>query len=171
MLNRRAKKSAHQEPFPVKNSWRQRNKKRLYITFIMINIVLFYMILTSVTVLTNTKIIDYSYLAPQGKEYSYNDIVEIQTGVYGDQFYPPFTHSKGDFFYIIELVDGSKIDLTEIGGVKDIQHEYFIIVELDTKLVNRNVPKVASMDNFHYSTDHLDQKYTDQIRKIIENTN
>ncbi|MDE5415082.1 hypothetical protein [Alkalihalobacterium chitinilyticum] len=171
LLNRRTKKLAHKEPFPAQKAWRQRNKKRIYIIFIMINIVLFYMILTSVTVITNTKIIDYSYLAPQGKEYSYQDIAQIHTGVFGDQFYLPFTHSKGQFYYIIELKDGSKIDLTEVGGVKDNEHEYFMIAELDSQLVNLNIPKVASMDNFHYSTDHLDQKYTDQIRKIIKNTN
>lgn len=171
MLNRRTKKSVEIEAFPVKKSWRRKNRKRLYFAGILINIVLFYIILTSVTVITTTKIIDYSYLAPKGKEYSYHDIVEINTGVYGDQFYLPFTHSKGQFYYVIELKDGSKIDITEVGGVKDNEHEYFIIAELDTQLVNMNIPKVANMGNFHYSTDHLDEKYTNQIRKIIENTN
>ncbi|KAB7709056.1 hypothetical protein F9802_02705 [Bacillus aerolatus] len=153
------------------NSLFKKHRKQILSTFITFNIVLIYIITSAVTIITNNKIIDYSFLSPQGREYSYNDVVKVNTGVYGKKLYLPFTHSKGDFFYIIELDDGSKIDLAEVGGVKNDEHEYFIIEELDIQFVNMDIPKVSSMENFEYSTEHLDKIYTDKIRNILENTN
>ena len=101
--------------------------------------------------------------------------MKINTGVHGKKkLYLPslFAHySNSDFFYIIELDDGSKIDLTEVGGVKNDEHPYFVIEELDIQFVNMDIPKVSSMENFIYSTEHLDKVYTDKIRNILENTN
>jgi hypothetical protein len=148
------------------------NKRRLILsTFIIMNIILFYTIIFNVTVITNKKIIDYSFLSPEGREYSYNDVVKVNTGVYGKKSYLPYKHSKGDFFYIIELDDGSKIDLTELGEVKNDEHPYFIIEKLDIQFVDMGIPKVTSMENFEYSAEHLDHIYSDKIRNILENTN
>lgn len=55
--------------------------------------------------------------------------------------------------------------------MKNDEHEYFIIEELDIQFINMDIPKVSSMENFKYSTDHLDEIYTDKIRNILENTN
>lgn len=154
-----------------KNSFMKRNRKYIFALFIASNIVLFYVIVSAVTVITSNKIIDYSFLYPQGHEFSFKEIVKINTGVYGKKLYIPFTHSKGDFFYIIELDNGKKIDLTEVGEVKNDEHEYFIIEELDRKFVNMGISKVSSMKNFRYTTGNLDKIYTDKIRNILENTN
>lgn len=154
-----------------KDSFLKKHRKLILSIFITLNIALFYIIVSAVTVITNNKIIDYSFPSPQGREYNYNDVVKINTGVYGKKLYIPYTHSKGDFFYIIELEDGSIIDLTEVGGTKNEKHEFFIIEELDSQFVNMNIPKVSSMENYEYSTDHLAEIYTDKIRNILENTN
>jgi hypothetical protein len=154
----------------AKNSIFKRYKKLFLSTFITFNIVLTYAIIISVTVITNHKIIDHSFFTPQGKEYSYTDVVKIDTGVYGKKLYFPFTHAKGEFFYVIELNDGTRIDLNEIGGAKkDVDHRS-IIEELDIELVNMGIPKESSMKNFEYATEHLDEIYTDKIRNILENT-
>ncbi|MFS1513732.1 hypothetical protein VQL36_15010 [Chengkuizengella sp. SCS-71B] len=153
------------------DSFLKKHRKLVLSIFITLNIALFYIIVSAVTVITNNKIIDYSFLSPKGREYNYNDIVKIKTGVYGKKLYLPFTHSQGDFFYIIELKDGSNIDLTEVGGIKNEEHEYFIIEELDRQFVNLNILKVSSMENYEYSTEHLAEIYTDKIRNILENTN
>lgn len=80
-------------------------------TFVLLNIVLIYAILVNVTVITNNKIIDHTFLAPQGIEYGFNNIVKIDTGVYGKIQYSTFPHySKGDFYYIIQLNNGTKIN-------------------------------------------------------------
>jgi hypothetical protein len=87
--------------------------------------------------------------------------------VYGKKLYLPFTHSKGDFFYVIELNDGTRIDLTEMGGVKNDIDERFIIEKLDKQFVNMGIPKKASIVNFEYNT--LDKIYKDKIRNILQN--
>ncbi|MEK5069603.1 hypothetical protein [Sporosarcina sp. FSL K6-1508] len=171
IFNRGFRKALGTRAPSSKNSLFKKHRKLILSTFITFNIVLIYIIISAVTVITNNKIIDYSFLSPQGREYSYNDVVNIDAGVYGKNLYLPFTHAKGDFFYILELDDGSKIDLAEVGGVKNDEHEYFIIEELDIQFINMDIPKVSSMENFKYSTDHLDEIYTDKIRNILENTN
>ena len=145
-------------------------KKQFIATFMIFNIVVFYIIMTSVTVIRSNAIIDYSFLSPQGKKFSYSDIVKINTGVYGKN-YVPFSHSKGDFFYVIELRDGTEIDLNDVGGSgNDIDHR-FIIEELDVKLVNMGISKQTNLDNFEYVTEDLAKNYTDKIKNILENTN
>lgn len=153
------------------NSFFWKNRKLLSAAFIAFNITLFCIVITSVTIIESNKIIDYSFLYPKGREFSYKDVVKINTGVYGKQLYLPLTHSKGDFFYIIELDNGTKIDLTEVGGVKNDEHEYFIIEELDHQFVNIGISKESSMANFEYTTENLDEIYTDKIRSVLKNTN
>jgi len=147
------------------------NRKMIFLyTFIIFNIVLMYTVLFDVAVITNNKIIDYTFFSPRGNQYRYNDIVKIETGVYGKKGYLPFTHSKGDFYYIVELNDGTKIDLNEMGGSKDntdLGDPRFIIEKLDIQYVKLGISKVSSMDNFEYCTKNLDKIYTDKIRNIL----
>ncbi|WP_312476577.1 hypothetical protein [Neobacillus sp.] len=81
-------------------------------------------------------------------------------------------HSKGDFYYIIELNDRTKIDLSaqEYGGFKNDEDPRFILERLDNQLVKMGIPKKASMKNFEYTTKNLAKTYTDKIRNILENT-
>ncbi|WP_066064978.1 hypothetical protein [Neobacillus soli] len=148
----------------------KRHKKSFITIFGLLNIILLYTILTNITVLTQKTIIDHSFLSPNGKGYGYSDISKINAGVYGERQF--FGHSKGDFFYIIELNDGSKIDLADVDfmGAKNEEDPRFILEKLDKKLVNMGIPKKASMDNFKYTTRNLDKIYTDKIRSILKNT-
>lgn len=149
----------------------KRYKKWIYAIFAIFNIVILYTILFNVSVITNAKIIDYSFFSPQGREYSYNDVKIINTGVYGKKQYIPFSsHSKGDFYYIIELNDGTKIDLTEMGGSKDDEDPRFIIEKLDAQFVDMGIEKISSTEYFEYATEHLDKIYTDKILNILKNT-
>lgn len=138
-------------------------------TFVTLNIVLMYTIIFNVTVITNDKIINHTFLSPQGKEYRYEDIVKIDTGIYGKKLYLPFTHSKGDFYYIIQLNDGTKIDLAELGGTKTYDDFRFILEKLDRQYVNMGISKVSSMDNFEHCTPTLAKIYTDKIQNILLN--
>lgn len=150
------------------------HKKSLLTTFVILNIVLIYTILFDVTVITNNKIIDYTFLSPYGRQYSTNDIVKINTGIYGKTMYLPFAHySKGDFYYIIQLNDGTKINLTDESGVKITddytQDTHFIIEKLNKQFVNHGIYKISSMDNFEYCTKYLDKIYTQKIQNILLN--
>ncbi|XRG80158.1 hypothetical protein V5E38_07590 [Rossellomorea sp. GAMAL-10_SWC] len=90
--------------------------------------------------------------------------------MYGKKRNILFRHTKGEFFYIFELKNGTKIDLTEVGGVKNEIDERFIIEKIDIKLVHIGIPKESSMQNFKYCTEDLDKIYTDKIRNILKNT-
>ena len=155
----------------LKESFIKRHKMFILISFIVTNIVLIYAIFYNVTVITNNKIINYTFLSPHGKEYGYNDILKIDAGVYGKKInsnrYPHY--SKGDFYYIIQLNDGTKIHLTDVGGTKNDEDERFIIEKLDIQYVKMGIPKVSSMDNFEFCTESLDKIYTDKIRNILLN--
>ncbi|MFF2450286.1 hypothetical protein ACFVSW_24890 [Neobacillus sp. NPDC058068] len=155
------------------SSFFKKYKKLFLPVFGIFNIILLYTILSNVTVLTQNTLVDYSFLSPKGKVYSYNDISKINAGVYGDrQFFSFFGHSKGDFYYIVELNDGTKIDLADVDfmGAKNDEDPRFIIEKLDKELVNMGTPKKASMKNFKYTTRYLDKIYTDKIQSILKNT-
>ena len=148
----------------------KKHRKPYVTSFIILNIILIYAVLFNVTVITNNKIIDHTFLSPQGNQYSFNDIVNIDTGVYGNKTHFIFSHYlKGDFYYIMQLNDGTKIHLTDVGGTKNDEDERFIIEKLDIQYVKMGIPKVSSMDNFEFCTESLDKIYTDKIRNILLN--
>ncbi|MCD8501470.1 MAG: hypothetical protein LRY71_07065, partial [Bacillaceae bacterium] len=96
------------------------------------------------------------FLNPTGTEYSFEEIVEINTGVYGKKRdYRFFRHTQGDFYYFITLNDGTIINLMEVGGTKDDINEHFILEEIDKMLVALGIPKTSSMENFELATKRL----------------
>ncbi|CAG9621584.1 hypothetical protein [Sutcliffiella rhizosphaerae] len=70
------------------------------IIFIGTFVILFYISITSITVVTKQQIVDHTFWNPIGKEYNLEDVVSIEAGIREDRFYFPFTHNKGDFFRI-----------------------------------------------------------------------
>ena len=140
--------------------------------FIVLNILLIYAILYNVTVVTNNQIIDYTCFSPQGKAYTHNDIVQIDAGIYGQKTtLNPYPHyAEGDFYYIIQLKDGTIIHLTDVGGTRDGEDERLILEKLDRQYVGMGIPKTSSMANFEYCTEKLDKIYTDRIKNILLNT-
>ncbi len=155
-----------------KNGFIKRHKIIFISVFTVLNIVLIYTILFNVTVIGSNKIINYTFLSPSGKEYTYKDIVKIEAGIYGKKQSFPSIQSKGDFYYIIQLNDGVRIDLNnEVGGTKDNGDPRFVLEKLDKEYVDMGIPKVASMKNFEYTTKNLDKIYSDKIKNILENIN
>ena len=148
-------------------SFLKRHRKIFFPVFGIFNVILLYVILTNVAVITKDKIIDYSFHSPQGNIYSFKDITTINTGLYGKKQF--LGHSKGDFYYIIELKDGTTIDLAEDGGTMKDEDLRFILERLDKQFVHMGIPKKASMTNFNYTKKNLDKIYTDKIRNILEN--
>lgn len=153
----------------------KKHRRIVFPIFCIVNITLFYAIVTDVAVVTKNKIINHSFLVPQGKQYNFNSITKITTGIYGKkQFFGP---SKGDFYYIIELDGSTKIDLGDNGVSPIIFNEddndeadfRFILAKLDRQWVEMGIPKKASMSNFKYTFDSLDGTYSNKIRSILEN--
>jgi len=153
----------------------KKHRRKVFPIFGIVNIMLFYTIVTDVAVVTNNKIINHSFLIPQGKQYRYNNITKITAGIYGKKQF--LGSSKGDFYYIIELNDGTKIDLGDGGSSYASFNEdnieadrRFILAKLDRQWVDMGIPKKASMSNFKYTSDSLAKIYSDKIRSILENT-
>ncbi|WP_025029057.1 hypothetical protein [Caldalkalibacillus mannanilyticus] len=155
-------------PFSSLIKFYKQKRKRFYSTFLLVNIVLLYAITFSVTVITEQKVIDYSFLAPQGKEYAYSDIAKITTGVHGKKSALPYHYYKGQFYYILELIDETKVELDDARGLNDRDHR-FILEELDQRLVDMGIPKESSMEHFDMISD-LGQVYKDRIENILKNT-
>jgi len=156
--------------YNLKKSFIKKYRKPFISTFLILNIILIYTTLFNVTVITNNKIIDYTFLSPKGNDYNFNDILKIEAGVSGKKARFPYSHySKGDFYYIIQLNDGTKIHFTDAVGTNVGEDVRFVIEKLDILYVNMDIPKVSSMDNFEFCTEDLDQIYTDKIRNILLN--
>lgn len=152
-----------------KREFIRKYKKLIIYILLILNIALMYMIIFNVAVITNNKIINHNFYSPKGKQYDFNDIIEIEAGVSGSRVNFPYTHySKGDFYYIIKLKDGTKIHLTDVGGING-EDPRFIIEKIDKQLVDMGINKISSMDNFEYCTEHLGKMYTDKIRNILLN--
>jgi len=134
---------------------------------ILLVIIIGYYILTNVSVISNDKIVAYSFFSPRGKEYSYSDIKSLYTGAYNATI--PFVRSKGEFYYILELKDGKKINLVNIGGTKDNNDSYLTIMELDQAFVELDVPKIVDAKHINMYLKGLDKVYRDRINSIIKN--
>ena len=121
----------------------------------------------NVSVVFKDSIVDHSFFLPKGNKYSYTDVKSINTGIYGKSI--PFSHSRGEFYYIIELKDGTKINLFGgSGGTKNGEDIYLIILELDKIFVDAGVPKIVDSKNFDITAKKLDKIYSDRIRSILE---
>ncbi|HZK34609.1 MAG TPA: hypothetical protein VFD33_04800 [Bacillota bacterium] len=157
--------------FKIILNFAKRNKKWFYPAFALVNFLLLYAVLFNVSVITENRITNHSFLAPQGKTYSYSDISSIDTGIYGKKLYFPFTHSAGDFYYKLILKDGTTIYLFDsTGGTQDNRDVYEVIGELDGSFVSMGIGKTASLDNFELLEGSLDIEYSNKIKKVITNT-
>lgn len=147
----------------------RRSKKALAL-IVIANIFLLYAVIFDIAVVTDHKIIDYGFFRPQGKVYAYSDVVKIDTGIYGKSSLFDLSHPSGDFYYIIQLRDGTKIDLGQFSGSRTQEDYRFLLEKLDKKLVNQGIAKVSSLNNFKYGTDNLAPIYVEKIKSILENT-
>ncbi|MBM4763751.1 hypothetical protein [Bacillus sp. B15-48] len=154
----------------------KKHHRTVFPIFGIVNILLFYAVITDVAVVTNDKIVNHSFLTPHGKQYSYSNITKITAGIYGKNRF--LGSSKGQFYYVIELNNGTKIDFGD-GGSSFVSFNEedsneadprFILAKLDRQWVDMGIPKKASMSNFKYTQDSLAKIYSDKIRSILENT-
>lgn len=145
----------------------KRNKKWFYPIFTFANLLLIYALLFNVSVIKNNTIINHTFLSPQGKIYDYSDLVSIDTGVYEKRRFNPLVHTRGDFYYLITLKDGTAIDLNDIGGTKNNKDVYEALEEIDKNLVNMRINKTSKIETFEYYDKNL--IYADRVKNILTN--
>ena len=157
----------------MKRSYFSRFRKLLISIFILGNIVILYTFVISITVINKENMVVHSFLQPLGKEYRYQDITEIYTGIHGKG--NNFSYSEGDFYYFIKMNDGKKIDLAIMGGTSIIDddtdegHPFFIIEKLDQRFVAMKIHKDASMKNISLLKNHYDPIYIEKVQNIMKN--
>ncbi|WP_407310654.1 hypothetical protein [Desulfosporosinus sp. SB140] len=145
----------------------KRNKKWFYPIFIFSNSLLIYALFFNVSVVTSNSIINHTFFTPQGKVYHYRDIVSIDTGVCEKRRFNPLVHTKGDFYYLITLKDGTAIDLNDVGGTKNNKDIYETLEEIDKTLENARINKISKIETFEYFNKNL--IFAGRIKSILNN--
>ena len=133
---------------------------------IFINVLLLYISLTSICVITDKKIVDYTFYNPLGVEYTFNEVKTVETGFRGNQF--GVSRNKGDFYYRITFSNGVSLSIENpYANEKRYQDTYEEYIELDTLIMKHDVIKIASDKNIEYTS--LDSKYINIMLTVINN--
>jgi len=131
-------------------------------------IIISYYIFTNVSVISSDKIITHGFFHPQGKEYSYSNIKALHTGLYNRTI--PFTaRQKGEFYYIVELKDGKKINLAHVGGIKNHEDSWLTFMKLDQAFTQLDVTKNIDAKDVAFHLSSLDPLYRNRIKNIFSN--
>lgn len=125
---------------------------------------------TSMTAVTEDKIIRYTPFCPMGQEYTYADVEKVEAG-YGSKTLSVFFYNrKGEFSYTIYL-DGKKCIFYAPNVNEEIErymeHTYLELEEFDAKLMELGISKESSDANSEDAL--LDQEYLDRFMRIIQN--
>lgn len=126
---------------------------------------LIYIIITSVVVITEDGIYDYSFYNLKGDKYNFSDVEYVNTG---------FDYSgkdKGEFFYNIELKNGKKLKLAHPSMAQpsekykdDSWQEY---VDIDKYIMNNGAKKNSSEKGSNYV--QMDKVYVDKLLYVVRN--
>ncbi len=139
--------------------------KKNIIATIIINILLLYVCITGITVVTENKIIDYSFYNPMGTTYTYKDISKVEAGFNGKKF-GIFPKGAGDFHYTVSFNDGNKVNFYQANSEFE---DTYLELEIFDKLImdTGNIEKTSSKEN--YELCDFDQRYVDRFLRIIDN--
>ncbi len=139
-------------------------KKNIVVT-ILLNIALLYMCITGITVVTESKITDYSFYNAMGTTYSYEDISRVEAGFNGKKF-GIFHKGAGEFYYTVSFNDGNKVNFYQANS--EFEDTYLELEIFDKLIINTSkVEKTSSKEN--YELCDLDKRYVDRFLKIIDN--
>jgi len=126
-----------------------------------------YYMITNVSFISSDKIVTHSFFNPQGNEYSYSDIKALHTGTYNRTI--PFVRSKGEFYYIVELDNGKKINLATVGGIRDNEDSWLTIMKLDEAFMEFDVTKNVDAKHSDKFLKDLGKLYRDRVINVFEN--
>lgn len=134
--------------------------------FLILTIIpLLYILLTSVVVVTEDGIYDYSFYNLKGNNYSFSDVEYVNTG------FVDSGRNKGEFFYNIELKNGKKLKLAHPSMTTpskkydyDTWQEY---VDIDKYIMNIGAKKDSSEEGSKYV--QMDKIYVDKLLSVVRN--
>lgn len=134
--------------------------------FLILTIIpLIYILLTSMVVVTEDGIYDYSFYNLKGNKYSFSDVDYVNTG------FVDSGRNKGEFFYNIELKNGKKLKLAHPSLTQpsekydyDTWKEY---VDIDKYIMDSGAKKDSSEKGSEYV--QMDQIYIDKLLQVVRN--
>lgn len=134
--------------------------------FLILTIIpLIYILLTSLVVITEDGIYDYSFYNLKGNKYSFSDVEYVNTG------FVDSGRNKGEFFYNIELKNGKKFKLAHPSITtpskkydSDTWQEY---VDIDKYIMNIGAKKDSSEEGSKYI--QMDKIYVDKLLSVVRN--
>ena len=134
--------------------------------FLILTIIpLIYILLTSVVVVTEDGIYDYSFYNLKGNKYSFSDVDYVNTG------FVDSGRNKGEFFYNIEFKNGKKLKLAHPSLTQpsekydyDTWKEY---VDIDKYIMDSGAQKDSSEKGSEYV--QMDQIYIDKLLQVVRN--
>ena len=123
---------------------------------------------TSLTCVTEDKIVAFSPLSPNGQVYSFSDVEKIEAG-FGDKLFSLSEYkTKGSFYYKV-YIDGDEHVFhapTVNPDIERYEDTYLELEELDKKLTELGIPKKSSSKG--YENCDFDKEFVDRFLRIIE---
>lgn len=140
--------------------------KKHPVVLTIVNVMIVYFALTGVTTISQSRIVVYSPIHPQGVVYQYSDIQKVETGFYKNRFL--FFHDAGDFYYHVTMKDGKVIELIDTQTTAQYENDtYSELVVFDQQVMMNHPLKISSSAYCEYAM--LDQVYIDRFISIVEN--
>lgn len=136
---------------------------------LLINFVILYLSIADINVLYPTHLETARWYAPILQTKEYKSITKVKTGFQATKSFLS-QRDKGDFYYILYLDDGKKIDISMSNPNHEKryeEHTYLEIEECDAIFMQHGIKKESSMQHFQDNT--LAQEYRNRFKKIIEN--
>ncbi|CAM3712088.1 MerR family transcriptional regulator [Erysipelothrix urinaevulpis] len=135
--------------------------KKYRAIFVVVNALLFYTFLTSVTILKNDgSLVRFGPLNPKGTAYNVNEINEIVVG-YNKGFFKQY---KNDFSMVLHT-DDFRLDIVEANTLEEAP-TYSELERLDTIYRKHQIKKTVENNNKKYCT--YDKQYCDLFERIIK---
>lgn len=145
--------------------WKISNVLAGFGVVLVVNAVLVFGFITSVSVATDDNIVRYSMTAPSGESYDYDDIVSVETG-FGDKFLGIPVRGTGRFYYRITYSDGTTEDWGECSSDWD-EDSWQWMIRLDELVMAGGAEKNSSAEYSEYCD--MDQVYVDMLLEVIRN--
>jgi hypothetical protein len=135
------------------------------LVLLLLNSAVLYGFVTGTSVASDDGIMRYSFFNPGGKEYSYDEIVKVETG-FGGKFLGLPIYKSGEFYYKVTYKDGTTEDWG--GCTSDFDEDTWLwMIRLDKMVMASGAEKVSSEENYQYC--QMDQRYVDMLLEVIRN--
>lgn len=132
---------------------------------VLVGIMMIYGSVTAVSVASEEGITRYGFFCPQGKFYTYDQIVSVETG-FGGKFLGLPARWTGEFYYRVTFEDGTVMNWGDSQSDWDeVSWEWML--RLDQWIMDAGATKEGSDEYWQYV--EMDDIYVQILRRVIQN--